>query len=248
MELAQNSLELVQPNPRDRPRNAARAEGSAFTSPSSECAACGGAGWIRVEAGKSTGYRKCECRSAQVIRERLSEIPERFREATFESYFPRTPSQERVHRVIKENPEGSYFLHGPYDSGKTHLLYAQYRRLALAGIPCSARTTVELLNEIQRMEFDHDFLSPAFAQVRTRGRYHLFWDDADKIKLTDFRAQALHELIDTIYRKCLNLTITSNYSLKELGDLERLPPSVIRRIDGMCKVLEIPGAADGNTR
>ncbi len=174
-----------------------------------------------------------------MIRERLSEIPERFREATFESYFPRSPSQERAHDFIRENPEGSYLLHGPYDSGKTHLLFAQYRRLALSGIPCSARTTVELWSEIQRMEFDQDFLSPVFAQVRTRGRYHLFWDDADKIKLTDFRAQALHELVDTIYRKCLNLTMSSNYSLKEPGDLERLPPSVIRRIDGMCKVLEI---------
>ena len=139
---------------------------------------------------------------------------------------------------MRENPEGSYFLHGPYDCGKTHLLYAQYRRLALAGIPCSARTTVDLLNEIQRSEFDRDYVSPVFAQVHTRGRYHLFWDDADKFKMSDFRAQALHELIDAIYRKSLNLTITSNYSLKELGELERLPPSVIRRLDGMCMSLE----------
>jgi hypothetical protein len=35
------------------------------------------------------------------------------------------------------------------------------------------------------------------------------------------------------------LTITSNFSLKELGDPEKLPPSVVRRIDGICKVLEV---------
>ncbi len=27
-------------------------------------------------------------------------------------------------------------------------------------------------------------------------------DDADKLKVTDFRAQKLHELIDAVYRKC----------------------------------------------
>lgn len=239
MELAQRNLEPVQANPRDRPRSVAQAAESASTSPGSKCAVCGGAGWIRVEAGDLTRYQKCDCSKARMIRARLAGIPERFREATFENYYPRSQNQERALRLMLENPEGSYFLYGPYDCGKTHLLHAQYRHLALAGVPCNVRTAVDLLNEIQRMEFDQDFLSPVFAQVRTRGRYHLFWDDADKFKITDFRAQALHELIDAIYRKCLNLTITSNYSLKELEELEKLPPSVIRRIDGMCKVLEI---------
>jgi DNA replication protein DnaC len=59
---------------------------------------------------------------------------------------------------MRENPEASYLLWGPYDSGKTHLLYAQYRQLALAGVPCNVRTADELLDEIQRMEFEQDFL------------------------------------------------------------------------------------------
>jgi len=159
--------------------------------------------------------------------------------ATFEHYRPQNSRQEKAHNLLREEPEGSFFLHGPYDSGKTHLLHAQYRTLVLAGVACNVRTTVDLLNEMQRMEFDQDFVSPVFNQARTRGRYHLFWDDADKIKVTDFRAQALHELIDMMYRRCLSLTITSNFSLKELGELEKLPPSVIRRIDAMCRVLEV---------
>lgn len=171
--------------------------------------------------------------------DRLAEIPERFRTSTFENYHPRNSRQEKAHSLMREDPEGSYFLHGPYDCGKTHLLHAQYRSRVLAGVACNVRTTVDLLNEIQRMEFDQDFLSPVIAQVRTRSRYHLFWDDADKVKITDFRAQALHELIDLICRNCLSLTITSNFSLKELEELEKLPPSVIRRIDAMCKVLEV---------
>ncbi len=239
MEMAQSSLELVRTDLRDRPRSAGRAAENAFTSPGSECAACGGSGWIRVVGGESAKYRQCECVKARIIRERLREIPERFCEATFENYYPRNPGEETALSPIRENPEASYFLWGPYDSGKTHLLHAQYRQLVLTGVPCNVRATDDLLDEIQRMEFDQDFLSPVWAQIRTRDRYHLFWDDADKFKLSDFRAQALHELIDAMYRKCLSLTITSNYSLKELGELEKLPPSVIRRIDGMCTVLEV---------
>ncbi|HYK88838.1 MAG TPA: hypothetical protein VE398_08715 [Acidobacteriota bacterium] len=170
---------------------------------------------------------------------RLAEIPERFRNSTFENYQPKNSRQEKAHYLMREDPEGSYFLHGPYDCGKTHLLHAQYRTLVLASVVCHIRATVDLLNEIQRMEFDQEFVSPVFVQARTRSRYHLFWDDADKVKITDFRAQALHELIDLIYRNCLSLTITSNFSLKELEELEKLPPSVIRRIDAMCKVLEV---------
>ena len=174
-----------------------------------------------------------------MIQDRLAEIPERFQEATFENYRPKNARQENAHSLMREDPEGSYFLCGPYDCGKTHLLHAQYRALVLAGVACNVRTTVDLLNEIQRMEFDQDFLSPVLSQARSRNRYHLFWDDADKVKITDFRAQALHELIDLIYRNCLSLTITSNFSLKEPEELEKLPPSVIRRIDAMCKVLEV---------
>jgi DNA replication protein DnaC len=167
------------------------------------------------------------------------EIPERFRGCTFESYHPRNSTQLRAHSQIKDAPENSYFLHGPYGSGKTHLLLAQYRALVLAGIPCDLRTTSQLLKEIQRMEFDSDFLSPVFLRIRSGRRYHLFWDDLDKFKMSDFRSQELFDLIDTMYRRNLSITITSNFTLKELGELEKAHPSFIRRIDEICRVLEV---------
>ena len=239
MEATHISSDLAQTNPLGQPRLVGQAEEIASTSPGNECALCGGTRWIRVQVGQSWKLRKCECLKIRMTHDRLAEIPERFRESTFENYRPKNSQQEKVHSLMREDPGGSFFLHGPCDCGKTHLLHAQYRTLVLAGLACNVRTTVDLLSEIQRMEFDQDFLSPVFAQVRTRSRYHLYWDDADKVKITDFRAQALHELIDLIYRNCLSLTITSNFSLKELGELEKLPPSVIRRIDAMCKVLEV---------
>jgi DNA replication protein DnaC len=174
-----------------------------------------------------------------VSRGKLLEIPERFRDCTFESYHPQDSTQLGALSQIKDAPENSYFLHGPYGSGKTHLLLAQYRTLVLAGIPCDLRTTAQLLNEIQRMEFDSDFLSPVFLHIRCGRRYHLFWDDLDKFKMTDFRSQELFDLIDTIYRRNLSITITSNFTLKELAEFEKVHPSFIRRIDEICRVLEV---------
>jgi chromosomal replication initiation ATPase DnaA len=59
-----------------------------------------------------------------------------------------------------QDPGGSWYLTGPYGSGKTHLLYAQYRELVTAGqVRCQVRTTRELVEELRRAEFDEDFVS-----------------------------------------------------------------------------------------
>ncbi len=182
--------------------------------------------------------RRCHCLKVRGIRERLATIPERFRECTFESYHPKNSSQAAARELMQANPEGSYFLHGPYGSGKTHLLHAQYRSLVLAGVPGNVRTSDELLGELQRMALNEDFDSPVLTQIRSGKRYHFFWDDVDKFKMTDFRSQGLFDLIDLIYRKNLSLTVTSNFTLRELVEFEKLHPSLIRRIDEICKILE----------
>jgi hypothetical protein len=35
------------------------------------------------------------------------------------------------------------------------------------------------------------------------------------------------------------LTVTSNYSMWDLVDRERLHPAIIRRLDDMCRVIEV---------
>ena len=57
--------------------------------------------------------------------------------------------------------------------------------------------------------------------------------------MSDFRSQELFDLIDTMSRKNLSITITSNFTLKELGELEKVHPSFIRRMDEICRVLEV---------
>jgi DNA replication protein DnaC len=237
MELIQKqTLQIV---PLVRHPNAAPAGEIASISHDSECAICGGTGWQRIEIGNLTRCKRCDCVRTRIIREKLAAIPERFRDRTFESYQPENPNQAKALELMQINPEGSYFLCGPYGCGKTHLLYAQYRSLALAGVHCHVRTSTELLSELQRMEFDPEFASPVFLSCHSQKQYHLFWDDVDKFKMTDFKSQGLFDLIDAIYRNALSLTLTSNYTLKELVELEKLHPAQIRRIDEICKAVEL---------
>jgi len=85
----------------------------------------------------------------------------------------------------------------PFLNGKTHLLCAQYRELVTAGmVYCHVRTTRELVEELRRAEFDEDFTSPVIAAASRREPYHLFWDDIDKLKLTDFKTEVLFDLVE----------------------------------------------------
>ena len=175
------------------------------------------------------------------IREaRLAVIPERFKASTFKSFRPRNPRQQRALEMMKMKPSGSWYLTGSYGSGKTHLLYAQYREMVLTcKTRCHVRTTRDLVEELRRAEFDDAFVSPVVAAASKPEPYHLFWDDIDKLKTTDFKTEVLFDLADTMYSQNHGLTITSNYSMRDLIERERMHPAIVRRLDDMCKVVEL---------
>ncbi len=217
-----------------------RPEAIRSTSPASEhlCSLCGGTGWRRAEEEESSGLRRCECVRAGFAAERLAAIPALFREATFESYQARNAQQERAAALMRSLPEGSWYMTGNYGSGKTHLFYAQYREIAVAGrIRCHVRTTRELVEELKRIELDSEFVSPVMAAAHSCAPYHLFWDDIDKLKPTDFKTEVLFELVDALYRQKHGLTVTGNHSLQDLVESERMHPAIVRRLDDMCRVI-----------
>ena len=213
-----------------------------FTSRGSEllCSLCGGTGWRRAGNVDCIGYRRCECVDARLVAGRLAAIPALFREAMFESYHPRNALQERAVALMKDRPDGSWYITGHYGSGKTHLFYAQCREIAVAGkTRCHVRTTRELVEELKRGELDSDFVPPVMAAAYARAPYHLFWDDIEKLKLTEFKDEVLFELVDALYRHKHGLTVTSNLSLQELAERERMHPAIVRRLDDICRVIQI---------
>ena len=218
-----------------------RAGANRLIPPASECicSLCGGTGW-QPAGTEDLRYRRCECVKARIAVARLGVMPELFRGASFQSYKARNPQQERAVAMMLDFPEGSWYMTGPYGSGKTHLFYAQYRELAAAGrIRCHVRTTRELVEELKRHELDGEFISPVTTAAYSSAPYHLFWDDIDKLKPTDFKTEVLFELVDALYRHKHGLTVTANYSLKDLVERERMHPAIVRRLDDMCRVIQI---------
>jgi DNA replication protein DnaC len=204
------------------------------------CRICDDTGWRRAENEEFIGLKRCECVKEKIRTARLSVIPERFKATTFESYRPRNPKQQRALDLIRMDSAGSYYLTGSYGSGKTHLLYAQYRELVLAGkIRCHVRKTRDLVEELRRAEFDEGFVSPVLAASSGSAPFHLFWDDIDKLKPTDFKTEVLFDLVDSLYRQNHRLTVTSNYSMRDLVDRERLHPAIVRRMDDICRLIEL---------
>jgi DNA replication protein DnaC len=170
----------------------------------------------------------------------MSVIPELLGSATFESYQPRNQRDERTLALIRDDPGGSWYLTGDYGNAKTYLLYAQYREIVMAGeTKWHVRTTRELVKELRSADLDHGFVSPPFASASRRVPYHLFWDDIDKLKTTDFKTEVQFDLLDTLYRQKHSLTVTGNLSLRDLLGREHLHPAIVRRVDDMCIALEV---------
>jgi DNA replication protein DnaC len=152
--------------------------------------------------------------------------------------------------TMRENPRGSYFLTGYYNRGKTHLLVAQYRHIALLGERCIIRSARDLMDELRKAEIppqsDKDVFESAVLQmVNMAPTGHLFIDDIDKITArSEFRLEALFDLFDTIKRRQLGLTVTSNIPLisnsQSIQDLRNiLGNNAVSRLDRICRVIDL---------
>ena len=47
------------------------------------------------------------------------------------------------------------------------------------------------------------------------------------------------DLVDSLYRQQHGLTVTGNYSMRDLVEHERMHPAIVRRLDDMCRVVEV---------
>jgi DNA replication protein DnaC len=187
--------------------------------------------------------RPCGCREQRIKRQKLAAIPERFRACTFANFVAPSPDLSQRCLQLAQDPTSSVFLFGDYGGGKTHLAVAQHKALIESNTPTLFFSMAELLRELREAELNPDFLSIVRARSRDADRFHLFIDDIDKFKVTDFKLEALFDLLDTIYRRNLGLTVTSNYSLADLVRYEKLAPAIVRRIDDMCEAWNVAAGA-----
>lgn len=168
----------------------------------------------------------------------MRQIPQRFRQCSLANYVPTDDLQVQALGMVQENLGNSLLFWGNYERGKTHLAVAQYRAMVAAGESVAWRSMSELITEIQRAAV-HDELSVVLDRVRYADSFHLFIDDIDKFKPTEFKAEALFDLFDTLYRRELRVTVTTNWNLSQLMEAELLHPAIGRRLDSMCLAIRV---------
>ena len=197
-----------------------------------ECGTCRDSGWVmRSTNGVETASR-CECAKEKRRRSIVRSLDPRFRDVSMVDFVPRSESQRATYDSIVSNLSGNFFLTGEPGVGKTHLLVGQYMQLAMNDAHCLIRTSSELMSELQTMALDEYYTAPA---LRLKEGQHLFWDDIDKFKVTEFKMESIFTLVNHLYLKQVGVTITSNRSLAELP----FPGAVIRRLDDICEQLEV---------
>ncbi len=103
----------------------------------------------------------------------------------------------------------------------------------------AGRTTRDLVEELRSAQFADDFISPVLAAASKTEPCHLFWDDIDRLKPTDFKTEVSFDLADSLYRQKHGLTVTSNYSMRDLVETERVHLAIVHRLDDMCRVVEL---------
>lgn len=238
MEHIKTGADAMEQSLQDQLQRSERNQETRSTSPSSSCELCGDRGWIHSEIAGTSGVSRCVCARRRIIEMKMSAIPRRFANCSFENYIPTDDLQVVALETVRGSIDCGMFIHGGYGRGKTHLAVAQYRALVSAGQECAFRSVSELITELREFELKGEF-SKVLDRAKYADEFHLFVDDIDKFKPTEFKAESFHELFNTIYSRKLSVTVTTNWDMQTLVENERISPAIVRRLDDMCLAVRV---------
>lgn len=228
----------------------------AGSAPDPDCPACRDSGFQdRVRDGKRVMV-ECACRREKMIK---AVVGEHFYEKakTFDSYHPINRGQAEALRRIKENPDGSYFLHGDHGVGKTHLLACQYswmvrnrpgRHLVFVSDSDLSSSFLASLKD----EAKEPVITPERIK-KADGGFHLFIKEFGKTIWRPIIQEHLFAIVDAIYcrregdKSGFGISIASNLSIEdtvkgfeELEKFHGFGGGIARRVEEMAgSMLEI---------
>ena len=124
------------------------------------CSRCGGTGYVMVQSGPGRVAQACSCRhlDQRIATFNAAAIPAAVAKASFDTFRPWSQSQSKAksacenfaHQARSDQASRGVLLHGKPGCGKTHLLAATLRWLALEkGISCRYVEFMLLLSDIR---------------------------------------------------------------------------------------------------
>lgn len=153
---------------------------------------------------------------------------------TFDSYIAKEPWQERMKRICEEyadNPDKWLFVSGPSGCGKTHLCTAVVGKLTQKKIPVWYMLYREEIERLKPVSWTDDE-EREWLMARYKKAGSLYIDDLFKGGATKADIKVMFELIDYRYRENLRTIISTEFSLKELADIDT---AIAGRISEMSK-------------
>jgi len=153
-------------------------------------------------------------------------VPARYASATFDTYVPQTPSQQRALEVMRDSAAEGVYLVGRAGVGKTHLAAC-----AVLDGPRDSLfvATTELLEDIR-----------AGLHGNGRGLYErakraplLVLDDLGSEAVTDWVRDRIYSLLNTRWNAVRPLIVTTNVTAKDIA--ERIGDGAASRLAGLCR-------------
>jgi DNA replication protein DnaC len=165
-----------------------------------------------------------------------SRVPQRYRNASFESFDAYTPSLvtalQSVRRTIEQR-RGAV-LTGTVGTGKTYLLCAMVREYILRERRCRLFNSNDFICRVTSAYGN----ALEFIEENVSDHHVIAVDDLAAERQTDAARSHLYHLINFCYTESKRLLITTNLTAQELYTRE---PRIASRLSEVCEFIQIKG-------
>ena len=194
---------------------------------------CDGSGILFLESGSILMESKlCKCLK---VRKHKQFLGERFYNIDLNEIVPRDAKQKHLKAMLVRKPETRLFLHGSWETGKTHFLAAVYLYWSWKSDKVLYLDDKRMRDNLLDAELKGDY---SYILDLVEDYNYIFIDDVGKIKMTDFHRMALYQFFNEIYKSKKHVFITSNNSPAELAKEEYWGGAIVRRVQSLCDLVE----------